>query len=216
MHAAQQNKPILKSITEIHPLHFVFPAQPNQKFRLIDVAGGTADIAKRAISRYNIDATVCDINCSMLEEGRDIAINQNITNLKFICGDAENLPFLSNFFDCYTIAFGIRNVVNRESALREAFRVLKVGGKFICLEFSPLSDSNHLKKIYDFYSFKIIPKMGKVIANNEEAYQYLVDSIRAFPSPGEFNAEISSVGFKKNLFRQMSLGVVSIHTAWKI
>ena len=188
-----------------------------RKGNLLDVACGTGDIAiKTAKSKPDVDTIVCDINPKMLNKGRDNAINANVLNLKWVCGNAEQLPFPDNTFDYYTISFGIRNVSNRELVLNEAYRVLKPLGKFICLEFSPLKESNPLHKIYNFYSFNIIPKIGELIAKDRASYQYLVDSISQFPYQEDFVKEIENSKFTKINYSNMCFGIVTLYTAWKI
>ncbi|KJV69527.1 bifunctional demethylmenaquinone methyltransferase/2-methoxy-6-polyprenyl-1,4-benzoquinol methylase UbiE [Candidatus Neoehrlichia procyonis] len=186
------------------------------KGSLLDVACGTGDIAIKILKKKNLDITVCDINYQMIRHGRDCAINANVLKLQWVCSDAEHLPFPNNTFDYYTIIFGIRNVSNRQRALQEAYRVLSPKGQFICLEFSPLQDNNLFSKIYDFYSFYVIPNIGKFIANNKEAYQYLVDSIRAFPSQNNFIQEIENAGFTVINYENMCNKIVTLYIASKI
>ncbi|QGR02839.1 bifunctional demethylmenaquinone methyltransferase/2-methoxy-6-polyprenyl-1,4-benzoquinol methylase UbiE [Ehrlichia ruminantium] len=183
---------------------------------LLDVASGTGDIAiKVAKHRKNVDIVVCDVNINMLNCGRDNAINTNILNLKWTCGNAEQLPFYDNTFDYYTISFGIRNVSNRQLALNEAYRVLKPGGKFICLEFSPLKEDHFLYTLYNFYSFKIIPNIGELVAKDRASYQYLVDSIKTFPYQDDFIQEIQNSNFIHTKYRNLCFGIVTLYTAWK-
>ena len=183
---------------------------------LLDVASGTGDIAiKVAKNKQNVDITVCDINPKMLNRGRDNAINTNVLNLKWVCGNAEQLPFPDNSFEYYTISFGIRNVSYRHLALNEAYRVLKQGGKFICLEFSPLKESHPLYKLYDFYSFNIIPNIGQIVAKDKASYQYLVDSISKFPSQEDFAQEIENSNFTQIRYTNLCFGIVTLYTAWK-
>ncbi|MCE3232953.1 MAG: bifunctional demethylmenaquinone methyltransferase/2-methoxy-6-polyprenyl,4-benzoquinol methylase, partial [Rickettsiaceae bacterium] len=161
---------------------FISMLAPKDGSRLLDVAGGTGDIAFRFLkSCKGGGVTVCDINPNMLEEGRKNAIDKNRLNgLEWLCGNAEKLPLPNSSYDYYTIAFGIRNVTDIPAALKEAHRVLKPGGRFMCLEFSKVENSL-MANLYDFYSFKVIPQMGKLVANDSESYQYLVESIRKFP-----------------------------------
>lgn len=189
----------------------------NPNCKLLDVAGGTGDIALQVIKKEpTTSVTVCDINDKMLKNGRDNAINMNKLSLQWCCADAEYLPFNDNQFDYYTIAFGIRNVSNRNKALQEAYRVLKPGGKFICLEFAPMHYQNKIfTKLYDLYSFNIIPKMGKLIAKDEESYRYLVESIRQFPNQSQFKNEIEDVGFTNTNFYNMSYGIVALYLGYK-
>jgi len=193
---------------------------PNLNSKIIDVASGTGDIsfrihnlAKKQNKSPNIVA--CDINADMLEIGRDRAINRNILdNLDFVVADAENLPFHDNSFDYYTIAFGIRNVINVANALKEAHRVLKPTGKFLCLEFSKVQDP-FMKPLYDFYSFNMIPNIGRYVANNKSAYQYLAESISLFPDQEDFKTMIMDAGFQDVAYQNLTLGVASIHYGFK-
>lgn len=190
---------------------------PRKNSKLLDVAGGTGDIAFRYLkSCENGEATICDINPEMLQEGRKNAINKGILdNINWHCGNAESLPFPDNHFDYYTIAFGIRNVTNIDKALEEAYRVLKPGGRFLCLEFSKVV-SPIVAKAYDLYSFHLIPKMGKVLANDSESYKYLVESIRKFPKQNKFADMINDAGFSKVKYRNLTFGVVALHSGWKV
>lgn len=186
---------------------------PKREEKFIDVAGGTGDIALRLLNRSapETDITICDINPSMLNQGRARAIDQGvIKGLQWVCGTAENLPFPNASFDVYTIAFGLRNVTNKELALKEAFRVLKPGGRFYCLEFSKV---NHplFEKIYSLYSFNVIPKIGALIAKNKSAYQYLVESIARFPSQEELTMMIKEAGFSSVSYQNLTQGIVAIH-----
>ncbi|MBP7190530.1 MAG: bifunctional demethylmenaquinone methyltransferase/2-methoxy-6-polyprenyl-1,4-benzoquinol methylase UbiE [Rickettsiaceae bacterium] len=192
----------------------LIPAHANS---IIDVAAGTADIAVGALKANDKRrVTICDINFDMLSAGREKAINSGvIRGLEYTVCDAENLPFEDNSFDCYTIAFGIRNVTNINNALKESYRVLKKGGKFMCLEFSKV-ESEILRKFYDFYSFNMIPKFGKIIANDEGAYKYLAESIKQFPDQEQFVGMIKEVGYKNTNYENLTGGVVAIHTAYKI
>lgn len=189
-------------------------------FKIIDLAGGTGDIAFRIAKKAqleNISSTinVVDINQEMLEVGKERNLNcKNYSNIKFICQDGENLKFEDNYFDYFTIAFGIRNFTNIDKALSEAKRVLKPGGKFICLEFSKINDY-FLQKIYNFYSFKIIPKIGEIVLNDRESYQYLVESIRKFPDQEAFAQMITDCGFKEVSFKNLTFGTVAIHIGKK-
>ena len=194
---------------------------PNGDYKLIDVAGGTGDIAFRIVKkarkvRANVQIEVSDINEEMLEVGKQRAVDQNLfANLNFAPADGEKLPFADNSFDFFTIAFGIRNFTNIQQGLNEAFRVLKPGGKFICLEFSQVNNFP-LGKIYDFYSFKAIPKIGKLVAGDEDSYQYLVESIRRFPNQEKFKAMIEKAGFENVSYQSLNFGVVAIHNGFKL
>ncbi|MBZ9937065.1 bifunctional demethylmenaquinone methyltransferase/2-methoxy-6-polyprenyl-1,4-benzoquinol methylase UbiE [Mesorhizobium sp. BR1-1-16] len=186
-------------------------------FEVVDVAGGTGDIAFRIVGRSGGSAhvTVADINASMLDVGRERAEKRHLAdNVDFTLGNAEELPFESGRFDAYTIAFGIRNVPRIEKALAEAYRVLKPGGRFLCLEFSAV-DVPVLDKIYDVYSFNLIPGMGKLVAGDAESYQYLVESIRRFPHQERFADMIRRAGFSRVSYRNLTGGIAAIHSAWK-
>ena len=188
--------------------------------KVIDLAGGTGDIAFRMAKKarengveYAID--VVDINQEMLDVGKERAIDLNLfSDLKFTCADGEKLPFEDNSFDYFTISFGIRNFTDISAGLAEAYRVLKPGGKFICLEFSKVNDY-FLQKIYDTYSFKIIPKIGEVVLKDRASYQYLVESIRKFPSQDNFKKMIETVGFKNASYKNLSFGAAAIHVGHK-
>ncbi len=186
------------------------------EYAVVDVAGGTGDIAMRIKARSgSAHVTVADINGSMLEIGRARAEKREITGIDFVEANAEALPFSDARFDAYTIAFGIRNVPRIEKALAEAFRVLKRGGRFLCLEFSEV-DVPMLDKIYAAYSFRAIPALGAAIAGDREAYQYLVESIRKFPNQARFSAMIERAGFARVRHRNLSGGIAALHSAWKI
>ncbi|MBB3933612.1 demethylmenaquinone methyltransferase/2-methoxy-6-polyprenyl-1,4-benzoquinol methylase [Kaistia hirudinis] len=187
-------------------------------FEGLDVAGGTGDIAFRIVerSRGRAREIVCDINASMLEVGRERARKRHLDgNVEFIEGNAEELPFASGRFDAYTIAFGIRNVPRIDEALKEAYRVLKPGGRFLCLEFSAV-DVPVLDKIYDLYSFHAIPAMGGVVAGDKDSYRYLVESIRRFPHQERFAEMIRRAGFARVEYRNLTGGIAAIHSGWKI
>jgi len=190
---------------------------PRPGSKLLDVAGGTGDIAFRFLKKVNGGSvTVCDINADMLEEGKKRGIDKNIlNNIEWVCGDAEKLPMPSSDFDYYTIAFGIRNVTRIKNALKEAYRVLKPGGRFMCLEFSHI-DNPLFGKIYDVFSFKLIPQIGKIVAKDEASYRYLVESIRKFPKQEKFASMIKAAGFENVKYTNLSGGVVAIHSGWKV
>ncbi|MEL7214817.1 MAG: bifunctional demethylmenaquinone methyltransferase/2-methoxy-6-polyprenyl-1,4-benzoquinol methylase UbiE [Pseudomonadota bacterium] len=187
---------------------------PRPGMHLLDVAGGTGDVAFRFLERGGGQATVCDMTASMLEEGQKRPEAQGAP-MEWIVGDAMNLPFADNSFDAYTISFGIRNVTRIDEALTEAFRVLKPGGRFICLEFSQIPN-DLMQWIYDRYSFNMIPRMGKLIVNDSESYQYLVESIRRFPDQDTFAAKIRAAGFEQVKYRNLSMGIAALHSGWKI
>jgi demethylmenaquinone methyltransferase/2-methoxy-6-polyprenyl-1,4-benzoquinol methylase len=187
-------------------------------FALLDVAGGTGDIAFRALKAGGgqTRVTVCDINPDMLAVGRDRAAKLADGDLiTFAEGNAEALPFADKSFDAVTIAFGIRNVPRIDVALAEAFRVLKIGGKFLCLEFSAV-DMPGLDRLYDFYSFNVIPALGRTVAGDAESYRYLVESIRRFPRPEAFAALLRTAGFARASYKQMSGGIVALHSGWRL
>ena len=194
------------------------PPRSDAPFALLDVAGGTGDISFRAAnaSGYGFHATVCDINTGMLDVGRERAITQHLEDrVDFIEGNAEELPFPDRNFDAYTIAFGIRNVPRIDRALSEAYRVLKPGSRFLCLEFSTV-DVPGLDKIYDLFSFKLIPPMGKAVTGDAESYQYLVESIRQFPRPAVFSEMIRDAGFSRVSHQVLSGGIVALHSGWRL
>ena len=191
---------------------------PRPGEKLLDVAGGTGDIAFRLLRRQGErpDVTVCDINPAMLEVGRDRAVDRGLLQgLTWTTGDAENLPFPDRSFDGYTIAFGLRNVTDIDKALRDAYRVLKPGGRFYCLEFSKVT-SAPIGRIYDAYSERALPFFGRVIARDADSYRYLHESIRRFPPQRELAARMRAAGFENVSWRDMSLGVVALHQGWRI
>jgi len=195
------------------------PLRPRAPYHVVDVAGGTGDIAFRIARRIEANGrlTVCDINADMLAVGaaRDRKRLRPRTPCRFVAGDAEALPLPDKSADAYMIAFGIRNVTHRDRALAEAFRVLKRGGRFLCLEFSTV-DIPVMDKIYDLYSFNVIPAMGRLLAGDGEPYRYLVESIRTFPNPGRFAAEIELAGFSRVAVRRLTGGVAAIHGGFRI
>jgi demethylmenaquinone methyltransferase / 2-methoxy-6-polyprenyl-1,4-benzoquinol methylase len=194
------------------------PPKSDQPFALLDVAGGTGDISFRAAkaSGYGFHATVCDINTGMLEVGRERAIARHLEDrVDFVEGNAEALQFADKSFDAYTIAFGIRNVPRIDRALAEAYRVLKPGSRFLCLEFSSV-DVPGLDKLYEFFSFKVIPPMGKAVTGDAESYQYLVESIRQFPRPSVFSDMIRNAGFSRVSHQSLSGGIVALHSGWRL
>jgi len=195
---------------------------PQAGWTVLDVAGGTGDIAFRIAKAARAkdksgDAaiTVCDINENMLGEGRRRAGEKGEGAIRWIAGDAEALPLPDACFDAYTIAFGIRNVTHIDKALAEARRVLKPGGRFLCLEFSKLAVPG-LEALYDAYSFKLLPKIGKWVAGDEDSYRYLAESIRRFPPQQEFAQMIGDAGLAQVKVRNLSGGIAALHSAWRI
>ena len=192
------------------------PKRPGWK--ALDVAGGTGDIAFRILdaSRGNADLTVLDINGSMLSVGRDRAARKHVEDrVAFVEANAEELPFEDGAYDAYTIAFGIRNVPHIETALAEAFRVLRPGGRFLCLEFSDV-DMPMLDKAYEAWSFNVIPRIGRAVAGDGDSYRYLVESIRKFPNQENFAAMIRNAGFERVTWRNYSGGIAALHSGWKL
>jgi len=196
----------------------VNPPKSGRPFHLLDVAGGTGDIAFRVLEAggSGTHATILDINGDMLAVGRERAEERGLGHaLTFVEGNAEALPLPDKSFDAYTIAFGIRNVPRIEAALAEAFRVLRPGGHFLCLEFSSV-DVPGLDRIYDLYSFNVIPAVGRAVTGDAEAYRYLVESIRKFPKPEAFAMMIRKAGFARVAHRKMTGGVVALHSGWRL
>jgi demethylmenaquinone methyltransferase/2-methoxy-6-polyprenyl-1,4-benzoquinol methylase len=195
---------------------FLGMLKPRPDQTLLDVGGGTGDIAFGWRERGGGPVTVCDINREMLAVGRDRSVDRNLcSDIAWVCGNAETLPIPDGSVDRYTIAFCLRNVTHWDRAIAEAYRVLKPGGRFMCLEFSqvvlPL-----LLKAYDAYSFNILPKVGEVVTGNREAYQYLVESIRKFPPQRELEAMIQDAGFTQVSHRNLSAGIAAIHSGWRV
>ena len=190
---------------------------PRSGQRLLDVAGGTGDIAFRFLKRApGASAVVCDMTESMLISGQKRAEAEKMADrLEWVVGDAMALPFEDNSFDVYTISFGIRNVTRPQEALIEAYRVLRPGGRLMVLEFSQLPNPG-MQKMYDLYSFNVIPAMGKIIANDRDSYQYLVESIRQFPDQETFLGMVREAGFEQVKYRNLSMGVVALHSGWKL
>ena len=198
--------------------------RPHSKLQLVDVAGGTGDIALRAHARAQkcgtlLDAHIIDANAEMMKAGRKRqAVQENMqqaNNMHFTTGIAEQLPLPDGCADMLTIAFGIRNVTDRAAALKEAHRVLRPGGRFVCLEFSHLP-SAVLQKLYDAYSFSIIPPMGALVAGERDAYQYLVESIRRFPTANAFLGEVEAAGFARAEAQLLSGGIAALHMGWRV
>jgi len=194
------------------------PPRSARPFRLVDVAGGTGDIAERVLRRggAGTSAVLCDISPEMLGVGRRrFAASGLDARAEFAIGNAEALPFPSRSFDAYTIAFGIRNVTRIDKALAEAHRVLKTGGRFLCLEFSAC-DVPLLDRLYDFHSFEVIPRLGGWAAGDADAYRYLVESIRKFPAQAPFAQMVRDAGFGRVSYRNLTGGIAAIHSGWKI
>ncbi|MBT4891065.1 MAG: bifunctional demethylmenaquinone methyltransferase/2-methoxy-6-polyprenyl-1,4-benzoquinol methylase UbiE [Rhodospirillales bacterium] len=190
--------------------------RPTASMKLLDVGGGTGDIAFSFLKEGGGEVTVVDINKEMLDVGKDRAIDRGILdNITWINGDAEKLPVEDHSVDAYTISFCIRNVTHIDAALREAKRVLKPGGRFMCLEFSHVA-LPALEKIYDTYSFKVLPTLGSQIAGDREAYQYLAESIRRFPTQEGFAEMITEAGLSQVKYSNLSGGIAAIHSAWRI
>jgi demethylmenaquinone methyltransferase/2-methoxy-6-polyprenyl-1,4-benzoquinol methylase len=194
---------------------------PRPPMRLLDVAGGTGDIAFRFLARTGgsargAEVAVADVNENMLLTGRDRAIDRGIlTGIDWIVADAERLPLANASVDAYTIAFGIRNVTDIDGALLEARRVLKPGGRFLCLEFSHVILPG-LERLYAAYSFSILPRLGQLVTGDADAYRYLVESIRRFPDQAAFAGKIEAAGLGQVRFRNLSGGIAAMHSAWRI
>ena len=196
----------------------VNPPKSDRGFSLLDLAGGTGDIAMRVVQAGGAGtrAIVCDINEEMMSVGRErVAERGHDGAIEFKQGNAEALPFPDKSFDVVTIAFGIRNVPRIDTALAECFRVLKTGGRFLCLEFSSV-DVPGLDALYELYSFNVIPAIGQAVTGDREAYLYLVESIRKFPKPKQFAAMIEAAGFRRASFTPMTGGVVALHSGWRL
>ena len=184
--------------------------------KILDLAGGTGDIAKRILKNHpNTSIEIIDKNFMMLKESstKDNILKSNKINL--ICGDGENIPLNDNSIDVITLSFGIRNMTDRIKCLKECYRVLKPGGQFLCMEFS-MPENYTLRNMYDVWSFFVIPKLGKLIAKSEESYKYLVESIRTFPKPDEFVEILEEINFKRTSIRQLSGNIVCIYKSRKI
>jgi demethylmenaquinone methyltransferase/2-methoxy-6-polyprenyl-1,4-benzoquinol methylase len=193
---------------------FVRRVKPREGEAILDMAGGTGDIAFR-LAASGASVTVSDINQDMLDVGIERAMQRGIDDLVWSRQNAEELSFPDRFFDAYTIAFGIRNVTRIDQALAEAYRVLKFGGRFFCLEFST-TEWPGFKEVYDFYSHKVVPKVGQAIAGDADSYRYLIESIRRFPPMPEFQAMIDRAGFVRTKVEPIMGGLVAIHSGWKV
>ncbi|MBM3571458.1 MAG: bifunctional demethylmenaquinone methyltransferase/2-methoxy-6-polyprenyl-1,4-benzoquinol methylase UbiE [Alphaproteobacteria bacterium] len=191
---------------------------PRREWHVLDVAGGTGDIALRLLERTGgkVRVTVCDLTAKMLQVGRDRAIDQGrLGGIDWVCGDGERLPIADGACDAYTIAFGLRNITDIDRALSEARRVLRPGGRFMCLEFSrvvlPVLD-----RLYDLYSFHVLPALGDMVTGDRAAYAYLVESIRRFPAQRELADLMGSAGFEQVKFRNLAGGIAAIHAGWRL
>jgi demethylmenaquinone methyltransferase / 2-methoxy-6-polyprenyl-1,4-benzoquinol methylase len=192
--------------------------QPRPGEILLDLAGGTGDIARRFLGRAGKtgQVIVCDINASMVAAGRDRALDDGVlSGITWLVGNAEELPIADSSIDCCTISFGLRNVTHKQQALEEARRGLKPGGRFFCLEFSRV-EAPVLRQLYDIYSFNVLPRLGAVIARDRDAYQYLVESIRRFPPQAELAAMMNRAGFEQVTWRNLSAGIAAIHCGWRL
>lgn len=190
--------------------------RPEPGMKLLDLAGGTGDITRRFLARGGAEVTLSDINPAMLAEGRKRLIDEGyVHGVTYLEANAEELPLKDKSFDAVTMAFGIRNVTHIDRVLAEAYRVLKPGGHFLCLEFSHPTGAP-LRKLYDAYSFRFIPRMGKWLAGDAQPYQYLVESIRKFPEQERFAAMIKEAGFGNVTYANLTGGVVAIHSGWRI
>jgi demethylmenaquinone methyltransferase/2-methoxy-6-polyprenyl-1,4-benzoquinol methylase len=197
--------------------------RPRAGQHFIDVAGGTGDVAFRILERLRSSSgtaasrvVVCDLTPAMLAVGRDRAIDRGIlSGIEWVNGDAENLPFGDRSFDAYTVAFGFRNLTHLDQALTEARRVLRPGGRLLCLEFSHVA-LPILDRLYDLYSFQVLPLLGQIVARDRPAYQYLVESIRRFPRQEELAQRIAAAGFERVTFRNLTGGIAALHSAWRL
>jgi demethylmenaquinone methyltransferase/2-methoxy-6-polyprenyl-1,4-benzoquinol methylase len=185
--------------------------QKNQK--LVDIAGGTGDIARKFLKNGGHSAYVIDINEEMIKSGK--VNKKKFKNIKWIVASAEDIPIDDNTFERGTMGFGLRNITNRAQALKEVYRILKPGGRFICLEFSHV-ENELIEEIYNFWSFKCMPYIGEKVAGDRSAYTYLVESIRQFPTQPELSEMFSEAGFSRVKYRNLSNGIVSLHSGWKL
>lgn len=193
---------------------FVRRVKPRPGEAVLDMAGGTGDIAFRLAAR-GAEVVVADINQDMLDVGIERAMQRGLDGLSWSCQNAEQLTYPDRQFDAYTIAFGIRNVTHIDKALAEAHRVLKYGGRFFCLEFSTMTFPG-MKEMYDLYSHKLVPQIGKAVAGDEDSYRYLIESIRRFPPMPEFEGMIREAGFVRTRVDPILGGLVAIHSGWKV
>ena len=186
---------------------------PQKSQKLADIAGGTGDISHKFLNAGGNSAHIFDINKEMIEVGKQKF--RNIDSLEWSIASAENIPALDNSFERATMSFGLRNITDRNKSLEEIYRILKPGGRFICLEFSHV-ENEFLKKLYDLWSFNMMPLIGDRVTGNKEAYKYLVESIRKFPTQAELSQMFSNVGFSRVRYRNLSNGIVAMHSGWKI
>lgn len=196
--------------------HFIKQIALRQNYQILDVAGGTGDISIELYKKNQYlspSIYVCDLTFNMVHEGKLKSFDKGIHQINWHNGNAENLPYKGASFDVVTIAFGLRNVTDKPQAMREMARVLKPGGKLYCLEFS--NTEQPIKSLYDLYSFKIIPLLGKFVARNQDAYQYLVESIRTFPKADDLKSMFLANSFKNCSFQKLNSGIVAIHTCTK-
>lgn len=197
---------------------FVGWLAPRPGQRILDVAGGTGDIAFRLNERmqHRGEVVVCDLTPDMLRVGRDRAIDRGVlSGIAWVAGDGQHLPVAPRCMDGYTIAFGLRNVTHIEGVLSEAYRVLRPGGRFMCLEFSQVV-LPVLDRLYDLYSFNVLPRLGELVARDRESYQYLVESIRRFPPQAELAGMMRAAGFERVEYRNLSGGIAAIHSGWRL
>ena len=195
---------------------FVSRVHANSSAAILDLAGGTGDIAVRLKAKTGASVTVCDINYEMLKAGIARQFDRAESDgLRWVCGNAEHLPVPNNSLDVITIAFGLRNVTDIQQALNDAYRALKIGGQFLCLEFSKVTNPL-MAKIYDAYSFHVIPKIGELVAKDKNSYQYLVESIRMFPAQATLVGMMEKAGFARARYDNLTFGTVAIHQGWKI
>jgi demethylmenaquinone methyltransferase / 2-methoxy-6-polyprenyl-1,4-benzoquinol methylase len=185
--------------------------QKNQK--LADIAGGTGDIARKFLNNGGQSAYIIDINEEMIKSGK--VNKKSLKNIKWLVASAEDIPIDDNTFERATMGFGLRNITNRAKALKEVHRILKPGGRFICLEFSHV-ENDLIEQIYNFWSFKCMPYIGEKVAGDRSAYTYLVESIRQFPTQTELSEMFSEAGFSRVKYRNLSNGIVSLHSGWKL
>jgi len=190
--------------------------RPRAAMHLLDVAGGTGDVTFRFLDAGGGRVSVCDLTEAMVGRGRDRAVDAGrLAQIDWIVGDAQSLPVADRSVDAYTIAFGLRNVTRIDEALAEARRVLRPGGRFLCLEFSTVM-LPVLDRLYDAYSYSVLPALGQVVAQDRDAYVYLVESIRRFPDQDRLLGMITDAGLGKSAYRNLSGGIAAIHSAWRL